>query len=313
MVGTTAAIMGILGAAGVGASIFGAKKQADAATTAAQTQADAAMHAGQLTQQAAETGVNNLGYALPAANTIVADTSERANDQLMAARGRNELAVNTSKVYGEKATKDLSDLSNGPAFSFTGDNLSSDPGYQFALAEGQKALERSAASRGSAFGGAAAKAAVRYGTDYAGTKFNEAFGRALDTYKTNTSTKLATLTPLINAGTEATNTLLRGDLATTGAAADNTTGAGRFVASNTMAATSAANDLLMRGAEGYGSAVSQAGNAKAAGQVGSANAWAGGLSGASNAGTQAMLLALLSQNRGGSSRATVPNGLQYGG
>lgn len=306
-VGTTAAIMGIMGAAGVGVSIFGAKKQADASVQAAQIQSNAAMEAGRLTQQAAETGYNNLGYAVPAANSIVSDATQQANDQLMAARGRNELAVNVSKVAGEKATKDLSDLSDGPAFSFTGKDLSSDPGYQFALDEGQKALERSAAARGSAFGGAALKSATRYGTDYAGTKFNEAFGRALDTYKTNASTKLATLTPLINAGTQATDTLLRGDLATTGAAAGNTTDSGRFQASNIMAGTSAANDLLLRGAEGYGNALSQAGNAKAAGTVGSANAWAGGLSGASNAGLQATLLALLSQNKGGS-RAVVPNG-----
>ncbi|MCD6162619.1 MAG: hypothetical protein J7K40_09435 [candidate division Zixibacteria bacterium] len=41
------------------------------------------------------------------------------------------------------------------------------PGYQFRLAEGQKAIERGAAARGGALSGAAMKAGMRYGQDFA--------------------------------------------------------------------------------------------------------------------------------------------------
>lgn len=41
------------------------------------------------------------------------------------------------------------------------------PGYQFRLGEGQKAIERSAAARGGALSGAAVKAGMRYGQDFA--------------------------------------------------------------------------------------------------------------------------------------------------
>lgn len=41
------------------------------------------------------------------------------------------------------------------------------PGYQFRLGEGQKAIERSAAARGGALSGAAVKASLRYGQDFA--------------------------------------------------------------------------------------------------------------------------------------------------
>lgn len=60
---------------------------------------------------------------------------------------------------------------------FTGADLQNEPGYQFGLSEGQKSLDRKAAAGGGYFSGAALKAAQRFGQDYAGTKFNEAFNR----------------------------------------------------------------------------------------------------------------------------------------
>lgn len=67
---------------------------------------------------------------------------------------------------------------------FTGADLASEPGYQFGLAEGYKGLDRRAAAGGGYFSGMALKAAQRFGQDYAGTKFNEAFNRDT-TNKTN--------------------------------------------------------------------------------------------------------------------------------
>jgi hypothetical protein len=60
---------------------------------------------------------------------------------------------------------------------FTGADLANEPGYQFGLSEGQKAIDRAAAANGRYDSGATLKALSRYGNDYAGTKFNEAFGR----------------------------------------------------------------------------------------------------------------------------------------
>lgn len=60
---------------------------------------------------------------------------------------------------------------------FTGADLENEPGYQFGLQQGQQAIDRRAASGGSYFSGAALKAAARFGNDYAGTKYGEAFNR----------------------------------------------------------------------------------------------------------------------------------------
>lgn len=72
--------------------------------------------------------------------------------------------------------------SNDPSYGsllkdFTGADLANEPGYQFGLAEGQKGIDRLAASRGSLLSGAALKALQRFNSDYAGTKFNDAFNR----------------------------------------------------------------------------------------------------------------------------------------
>lgn len=52
-----------------------------------------------------------------------------------------------------------------------------EPGYQFGLDEGLKTLDRGAAARGNMLSGAQMKAGVRYGNDYATTKFQEAYNR----------------------------------------------------------------------------------------------------------------------------------------
>lgn len=84
---------------------------------------------------------------------------------------------------------------------FTGADLENEPGYQFGLSEGQKGLDRKAAAGGGYFSGAALKAAQRFGQDYAGTKFNDAFNRD----SSNKTNKFNRLTGLINPGQTAAN------------------------------------------------------------------------------------------------------------
>lgn len=55
--------------------------------------------------------------------------------------------------------------------------LQTDPGYAFRLAEGQKALERSAAARGGLLSGATGKALTRYGQEAGSQEFTNAYNR----------------------------------------------------------------------------------------------------------------------------------------
>ena len=111
-------------------------------------------------------------------------------------------------------------------------SITSDPGYQFGLGEGQKAIDRSASARGNLYSGATLKALNRYGQDYGSTKLDSAINRNLAI-----------------AG--------QGQIATGGVA-----NAGQNYANNT------------------GQNIIGAGNSRASGYVGGANAWGGALNNA---------------------------------
>ena len=55
--------------------------------------------------------------------------------------------------------------------------LEMDPGYNFRMGEGQKAIERSAAARGNQLSGATLKALTRFGQDYASNEYGNAVNR----------------------------------------------------------------------------------------------------------------------------------------
>jgi len=60
-----------------------------------------------------------------------------------------------------------------------------DPGYQFRLEEGEKAIDRSAAARGQFFSGKRGKALTEYAQDYASNEYDKFMGRyykKLDAY-----------------------------------------------------------------------------------------------------------------------------------
>jgi len=66
-----------------------------------------------------------------------------------------------------------------PEFTGPGD-FEASPGYQFRLDEGQKSLERSAASKGRLLSGGSLKAAQRYGQDYATNEYDNFLRRYYD-------------------------------------------------------------------------------------------------------------------------------------
>ena len=78
---------------------------------------------------------------------------------------------------GEMGLKDLTGSFGDLTKTFGADDFQKDPGYDFRLQEGQKALERSASARGGLLGGGTLKALSRYGQDYASNEYNNAYNR----------------------------------------------------------------------------------------------------------------------------------------
>ena len=123
---------------------------------------------------------------------------------------------------------------------FSAADFQADPGYAFRLQEGLKALDRTAAMRGKMISGQALKAAGRYGQDMASQEYQNAYNR----YNQNRSTNYNMLT-----GQQAVG----------------------------QGATAAQNAASQNYATGAGQAIQNAGDARASGYIGAANAWSSSL------------------------------------
>ena len=128
-------------AAGAG-KLIGAKMSSDAADDAAKLQADA----------------TNRATAL---------------QERMYKQSRSDY-----EPYRAAGARALSDLGN-PDFQrdFQASDFQKDPGYDFRMQEGAKALQGSAAARGSLLSGGTLKALTKYGQDFASNEYNNAYNR----------------------------------------------------------------------------------------------------------------------------------------
>jgi len=156
-------------------------------------------------------------------------------------------------------------------------DFQADPSYEFRRNEGARGIQNNAAARGMQLSGATLRALNRYNSDLASQEYGSAYARDA-------------------ADKERKFNMLSG-LAGTGQAATNTTAA--------LGANTAAN---------MASLMSDRGNAIAAGQVGSANAWSGGISDAFGQYQQSQLLnRLFPATGGGSSGRGFTNPTALGG
>lgn len=123
--------------------------------------------------------MNNIGNALSGLQSY--GTQDEMKKQLLAAQGKAERAFAPYQQTGIQSNQMLAgELASGDlGGDFTPGDLTQDPGYQFRLQEGQKALERSLAARGMGSSGAALKAAQEYGQGLADQTYQNAYNRWL--------------------------------------------------------------------------------------------------------------------------------------
>lgn len=260
---------------------------------------------------AGETAATNIEGATQqaAANTRAAASQAQAGYRISADEANSILrsiygdAIDQLGGYRETGTRALSDLAN-PEFNaqITQSDVMMDPGFAFRLQEGQKALERSAAVRGSLASGGTLKALTRYAQGVA----SDEYGKAFDRFRTDRNDRFQRLTSLAGIGLRATETGINAGENYGNRAAANVMDAGTRSADIGYRGESDANDMTVRGVDQGGrirlgsvgdaarirlGAVSDAGrfrvdatrqanqatgaaaDARAAGTVGAANAW----------------------------------------
>jgi hypothetical protein len=163
----------ILGAAvlGGGASLLGSSNAADAQREAA-AQSAAAQREAADKSIAAQRERFDIGRADLAPYREGGVTAQNQLFQLLGLGGDT-----TAPEYG-KYTKD-----------FGMSDFTTDPGYQFRLEQGMKALNASAAAKGMGMSGANIKGAIGYGTDMG----NQYYQQAFNNYQTNRANRLSPL------------------------------------------------------------------------------------------------------------------------
>lgn len=180
-------------------------------------------------------------------------------------KSRESEGRNVDGDFWKKRTVVPSGAGSDPNFGFltkrfNNDVFEKDPGYQFRMDEGARAVEGSAAARGGLLSGAAAKAMQKYGQGFASNEYGNAYNR----FSADQSNLYGRLTGLQD----------------TGARAAGVQGA------NVMAA----GQQAIRASNDWG-------DSRAAGIMGSANARASGYSKLANTGQDLAMLGL-AENKG---------------
>lgn len=110
--------------------------------------------------------------------------SNATDDAIAAQTGATQDANATQKYMYDQNRADIQPWRQAGTTALTGlqdpnfgQNLQMDPGYQFRLDEGNKAINAAASSRGMGNSGAALKELTRYGQDYASNEYNNAYNR----------------------------------------------------------------------------------------------------------------------------------------
>jgi hypothetical protein len=218
-------------------------------------------------------------------NALDAAIKQRLADQDAAQRALEEAAKNDPN-YGRLAQQYVPDK-----FSFTSQDFlnNKDPGYEWRLQQGQKALDRQGAAAGRFLSGAQLQASSNYNQGAASQEFGNAYSRALSTFGTNEGNRFNAYQANFN---NAVNPLL----ALSGAA---TLGSQNLGNAGSAYAAQVGNNLQNNA------------NAQGAAGIAGANSIAGGLSNAYNGYQQNQLLNGLLNNRGGVNNN--PSGVGLGG
>lgn len=189
--------------------------------------------------------VGAVGGALISSNA----SGKAVNAQTSAADQANQTALdeyNTTRsdqapwrAAGQTA---LNQLSSNLSTGFQPGDLTQDPGYQFELQQGQKGLDQSAASNGRLYSGAQMNAASTYATNFAGTKYDDAYNRWV--------TGNNELAGVAGTGQTATNQTDQAALQTGAQIGTNTEGAANAAASGYLSQGNSLTSALNSGLSG---------------------------------------------------------------
>jgi hypothetical protein len=181
--------------------------------------------------------------AKSAANTQAgaADRATAAQQQAM------ERQVELNKPFYDVGVTAVNRLGAQTRFDPNAFNYQADPGYAFRLAEGNKALNASAAARGGMISGNALKAAQTYGQNMGSQEYQNAYNRYVQGYGINTANDQF----LANMGQSSANNQANAIGNFGNAYAANTIGAGNAMAAGQIGSANAYTNAVTQGIGAY--------------------------------------------------------------
>jgi len=199
--------------------------------------------------------MSGVATAIGASSLIgMAGSQSAANKQRGAADSANALAreqfeyqKQINKPYSEAGTRALGKMED-PSFQkdFTRADFQTSPGYQFALEQGQNAINAMNSATGNTVSGAGLAALSKYNTGMADQSYQQAFNN----FQTNTQNKFGRLSNIAGMGQGAVGNMQNASGNYASAAGSNIIGAGNAGAASDMASANA----LSRGVSGLAGA-----------------------------------------------------------
>lgn len=196
-------------------------------------------------------GLNDLG------GTLIDDTlgtnffGDNSTDRALAAQreaanqanqflgSTYESQIDYLDPWASEGSRAMKDLAGGNFMN----NWQADPGYQFRLEEGKKALEGSAAAKGMLNSSGTMKSLMRYGQGLASQEYGNAYNREFNR-----------LSQLAGYGQDANNSRVNATGAYGASVSNNMTGLGNAIASANIAQSNRVANMLGMGAQGIGMA-----------------------------------------------------------
>lgn len=124
--------------------------------------------------------VVGAGASIIGGNKQAKASKDAAKAQTKAQKQALKAQMELARPYVEAGKNAMTQYQNlAPYQSFGMDQFQADPGYQFRMSEGLKALERSASARGLLQSGGTLKDITRFGQDAASQEYQNAFQRYL--------------------------------------------------------------------------------------------------------------------------------------
>lgn len=202
-----------------------------------------------------------LGGALDSStgNSDARQSTQAATDAAIAEQRRQfDLTRSDYAPYRAAGTQALSQLQTDMNAPVTAADVMADPGYQFGLDQGTRALNQRIAASGGRVSGASLKAASRFGTDYAGTGYGAAYQRRQD--RLNRLAAIAGIGQTATSGSAAAGANTGNQISSLLSSQGNATGSSQIANGSIWANTGNQLAALLsrnQGGSGYGSGGSQ--------------------------------------------------------